>query len=44
MGRLPANAKGIIHDLANPQDFMKADADGIGEAVLKRLNTAGFQL
>lgn len=34
----------IIQDLAKPQEPLKTDADGIAEALLKRLNAAGVDL
>jgi integrase/recombinase XerC len=34
----------IIRDLAKPQEPMKTDADGIAEAVLKRLSKAGMKV
>jgi len=34
----------IIRDLAKPQETMQTDADGIAEAVLKRLSRAGVNV
>jgi hypothetical protein len=33
----------IIHDLANPQEAVPTSADGIAEAVLKKLSMAGIK-
>jgi len=34
----------IIRDLAKPQESMSTDADGIAEAVFKRLSRAGVDV